>query len=276
MRFACHNALARRWTEQKIRPWQQLYLFKLLSACCYHIEDYIRDIYDMKRAVCGVGRALKTHQCAHFFTRDVWRTRPKCGTAHDGSLPHLLPSRSRVQICCSQGTHTTRLTRWKRSSLGCPFDMWKQCGATPPAPPQPPARPSPPPVIAVERSRFGCPGSYFLCSDNPRQPQPFCDADKDCYGDTWCCGPSCGGNEACLAGHDCCVAPALTGECPGRYHLCGANARQLNAFCDADADCYGDDWCGGSSGCPQGTGCCVVVLQSPPSPHPPTVLWPPP
>ena len=62
------------------------------------------------------------------------------------------------------------------------------------------------------------------------------------------------------------LRPPIDGDtwCPANYHFCPGDERHSNkAFCDADADCYGDAsccgaYCQGNKACPQGTGCCVM------------------
>ncbi|KAL1522908.1 hypothetical protein AB1Y20_017873 [Prymnesium parvum] len=90
---------------------------------------------------------------------------------------------------------------------------------------------------------------------------------RACDDDGSCCG-------ACGALPPACAFPAHPAACAAGFYACPANARQPAPFCDADADCYGDEgccgpWCGGNAACPAGKGCCVQRLLQPPAPPAP-------
>jgi hypothetical protein len=90
--------------------------------------------------------------------------------------------------------------------------------------------------------------------------------DSDCYGDTTMCFPTPDMyGQACVVAAD---ALILSGKCPtDDYTLCPPNTRHAEAFCDLDADCYGNtDGCRtGTDACPSGKSCCIHA-SAPPSP----------
>jgi len=70
----------------------------------------------------------------------------------------------------------------------------------------------------------------------------------------WCTSWQCDGSMWCANGQKptpCagCQAGTVAGaNCPEGYHACPSNEQQPTAFCDTDADCYGDDdYCSGGS-----------------------------